>query len=140
MLPAFDTASLKATLPTLTPLIAGSSAKGLRAAMAGLAAHIPLASLVDAGWLNKPPKNLLLTCRDVLLAHPDPAVGPLLAQLLAGGKLDAASASSVQQRLNQLGLTGQGASASEESQADAASPASAAGGVDLKPRSPPSSA
>lgn len=76
MLPAFDTASLKATLPTLTPLIAGSSAKGLRAAMAGLAAHIPLASLVDAGWLNKPPKNLLLTCRDVLLAHPDPAVGP----------------------------------------------------------------
>lgn len=132
VLPAFDTASLKATLPTLTPLIAGSSAKGLRAAMAGLAAHIPLASLVDAGWLNKPPKNLLLTCRDVLLAHPDPAVGPLLAQLLAGGKLDAASASSVQQRLNQLGLTGQGASASEESQADAASPASAAGGVDLE--------
>ncbi|WP_046241051.1 hypothetical protein, partial [Delftia tsuruhatensis] len=43
-----------------------------------------------------------------------------------------ASASSVQQRLNQLGLTGQGASASEESQADAASPASAAGGVDLE--------
>lgn len=132
VLPAFDAASLKATLPTLTPLIAGSSAKGLRAAMAGLAAHIPLASLVDAGWLNKPPKNLLLTCRDVLLAHPDPAVGPLLAQLLAGGKLDAASASSVQQRLQQLGLTGQGASVSDESQADAASPASAAGGVDLQ--------
>jgi len=132
VLPVLDTASLKATLPTLTPLIAGSSAKGLRAAMAGLAAHIPLASLVDAGWLNKPPKNLLLTCRDVLLTHPDPAVGPLLAQLLAGGKLDAASASSVQQRLQQLGLTGQGASTSEESQADAASPASAAGGVDLE--------
>ena len=132
VLPVLDTASLKAALPTLTPLIAGSSAKGLRAAMAGLAAHIPLASLVDAGWLNKPPKNLLLTCRDVLLAHPDPAVGPLLAQLLAGGKLDAASASSVQQRLQQLGLTGQGASTSEESQADAASPASAAGGVDLE--------
>lgn len=132
VLPVLDTASLKAALPTLTPLIAGSSAKGLRAAMAGLAAHIPLASLVDAGWLNKPPKNLLLTCRDVLLAHPDPAVGPLLAQLLAGGKLDAASASSVQQRLQQLGLTGQGASVSEESQADAASPASAAGGVDLE--------
>lgn len=132
VLPVLDTASLKAALPTLTPLIAGSSAKGLRAAMAGLAAHIPLASLVDAGWLNKPPKNLLLTCRDVLLAHPDPAVGPLLAQLLAGGKLDAASASSVQQRLQQLGLTGQGASTSEESQADAASPAPAAGGVDLE--------
>ena len=132
VLPVLDTASLKAALPTLTPLIAGSSAKGLRAAMAGLAAHIPLASLVDAGWLNKPPKNLLLTCRDVLLAHPDPAVGRLLAQLLAGGKLDAASASSVQQRLQQLGLTGQGASTSEESQADAASPASAAGGVDLE--------
>lgn len=132
VLPVLDTASLKAALPTLTPLIAGSSAKGLRAAIAGLAAHIPLASLVDAGWLNKPPKNLLLTCRDVLLAHPDPAVGPLLAQLLAGGKLDAASASSVQQRLQQLGLTGQGASTSEESQADAASPASVAGGVDLE--------
>ena len=132
MLPVLDTASLKAALPALTAIITGSSAKGLRAAMAGLAAHIPLASLVDAGWLNKPPKNLLLTCRDVLLAHPDPAVGPLLAQLLAGGKLDAASASSVQQRLQQLGLTGQGASTSEESQADAASPASAAGGVDLE--------
>ncbi|KZK31572.1 hypothetical protein A4F85_02250 [Delftia sp. GW456-R20] len=132
VLPVLDTASLKAALPALTAIITGSSAKGLRAAMAGLAAHIPLASLVDAGWLNKPPKNLLLTCRDVLLAHPDPAVGPLLAQLLAGGKLDAASASSVQQRLQQLGLTGQGASTSEESQADAASPASAAGGVDLE--------
>lgn len=131
VLPVLDTASLKAALPALTAIITGSSAKGLRAAMAGLAAHIPLASLVDAGWLNKPPKNLLLTCRDVLLAHPDPAVGPLLAQLLAGGKLDAASASSVQQRLQQLGLTGQGASTSDESQADAASPASAAGGVDL---------
>lgn len=132
VLPVLDTASLKAALPALTAIITGSSAKGLRAAMAGLAAHIPLASLVDAGWLNKPPKNLLLTCRDVLLAHPDPAVGPLLAQLLAGGKLDAASASSVQQRLQQLGLTGQGASTSEEGQADAASPASAAGGVDLE--------
>ncbi|ATH15859.1 hypothetical protein CHL79_27345 [Delftia acidovorans] len=132
VLPVLDTASLKAALPALTAIITGSSAKGLRAAMAGLAAHIPLASLVDAGWLNKPPKNLLLTCRDVLLAHPDPAVGPLLAQLLAGGKLDAASASSVQQRLQQLGLTGQGASTSDESQADAASPASAAGGVDLQ--------
>lgn len=132
VLPVLDTASLKAALPALTAIITGSSAKGLRAAMAGLAAHFPLASLVDAGWLNKPPKNLLLTCRDVLLAHPDPAVGPLLAQLLAGGKLDAASASSVQQRLQQLGLTGQGASTSEESQADAASPASAAGGVDLE--------
>ncbi|MBO0987871.1 DUF4132 domain-containing protein [Delftia sp. SD018] len=132
VLPVLDTASLKAALPALTAIITGSSAKGLRAAMAGLAAHIPLASLVDAGWLNKPPKNLLLTCRDVLLAHPDPAVGPLLAQLLAGGKLDAASASSVQQRLQQLGLTGQGASTSDESQADAASPASAAGGVDLE--------
>nr|WP_216294307.1 DUF4132 domain-containing protein [Delftia acidovorans]MCA1069066.1 hypothetical protein [Delftia acidovorans] len=132
VLPVLDTASLRAALPALTAIITGSSAKGLRAAMAGLAAHIPLASLVDAGWLNKPPKNLLLTCRDVLLAHPDPAVGPLLAQLLAGGKLDAASASSLQQRLQQLGLTGQGASTSEESQADAASPASAAGGVDLQ--------
>ena len=132
VLPVLDTASLKAALPALTAIITGSSAKGLRAAMAGLAAHIPLASLVDAGWLNKPPKNLLLTCRDVLLAHPDPAVGPLLAQLLAGGKLDAASASSVQQRLQQLGLTGQGASTSDESQADAASPVSAAGGVDLE--------
>lgn len=132
VLPVLDTASLKAALPALTAIITGSSAKGLRAAMAGLAAHIPLASLLDAGWLNKPPKNLLLTCRDVLLAHPDPAVGPLLAQLLAGGKLDAASASSVQQRLQQLGLTGQGASTSEESQADAASPASAAGGVELE--------
>ncbi|WP_199135607.1 DUF4132 domain-containing protein [Delftia sp. ASV31] len=132
VLPVLDTASLKAALPALTAIITGSSAKGLRAAMAGLAAHIPLASLVDAGWLNKPPKNLLLTCRDVLLAHPDPAVGPLLAQLLAGGKLDAASASSVQQRLQQLGLTGQGASVSDESQADAASPASAAGGVELE--------
>ncbi|MCG3783263.1 DUF4132 domain-containing protein [Delftia acidovorans] len=132
VLPVLDTASLKAALPALTAIITGSSAKGLRAAMAGLAAHFPLASLVDAGWLNKPPKNLLLTCRDVLLAHPDPAVGPLLAQLLAGGKLDAASASSVQQRLQQLGLTGQGASTSDESQADAASPASAAGGVDLE--------
>ncbi|WP_447915557.1 DUF4132 domain-containing protein [Delftia acidovorans] len=132
VLPVLDTASLKVALPALTAIITGSSAKGLRAAMAGLAAHIPLASLVDAGWLNKPPKNLLLTCRDVLLAHPDPAVGPLLAQLLAGGKLDAASASSVQQRLQQLGLTGQGASVSDESQADAASPASAAGGVDLE--------
>ncbi|APE49735.1 hypothetical protein BO996_18800 [Delftia sp. HK171] len=132
VLPVLDTASLKAALPALTAIITGSSAKGLRAAMTGLAAHIPLASLVDAGWLNKPPKNLLLTCRDVLLAHPDPAVGPLLAQLLAGGKLDAASASSVQQRLQQLGLTGQGASTSDESQADAASPASAAGGVDLE--------
>lgn len=132
VLPVLDTASLKAALPALTAIITGSSAKGLRAAMAGLAAHIPPASMLDAGWLNKPPKNLLLTCRDVLLAHPDPAVGPLLAQLLAGGKLDAASASSVQQRLQQLGLTGQGASTSEESQADAASPASAAGGVDLE--------
>ena len=132
VLPVLDTASLKAALPALTAIITGSSAKGLRAAMAGLAAHIPPASMLDAGWLNKPPKNLLLTCRDVLLAHPDPAVGPLLAQLLAGGKLDAASASSVQQRLQQLGLTGQGASTSDESQADAASPASAAGGVDLE--------
>lgn len=132
VLPVLDTASLKAALPALTAIITGSSAKGLRAAMAGLAAHIPPASMLEAGWLNKPPKNLLLTCRDVLLVHPDPAAGPLLAQLLAGGKLDAASASSVQQRLNQLGLAGQGAPASEESQVDTASPASAAGGMDLE--------
>lgn len=132
VLPVLDTASVKAALPALTAIITGSSAKGLRAAMAGLAAHIPPASMLEAGWLNKPPKNLLLTCRDVLLVHSDPAAGPLLAQLLAGGKLDAASASSVQQRLNQLGLAGQGALASEESQADAASPTPAAGGVDLE--------
>lgn len=107
LLPTLDAASLQAALPTLTSIIAGSSAKGLRTAVAALAAQLQPDWLVQAGWLEQPNKNLLLACRDVLLVHPDPGAGPLLAQLLAGAKLDAASASSVRQRLQQLGLSGQ---------------------------------
>lgn len=125
LLPALEGPSLQAALPTLTAVIAGSSAKGLRTAVAALAARLQPAWLVEAGWLDKPARNLLLACRDVLLAHPDPAAGPLLAQLLAGGKLDAASASSVQQRLQQLGLAGPAAAAGH-----AGEPAARAGEAD----------
>lgn len=102
LLPVLDRDSLHAALPVLARIITGSSAKGLRASLARVARLIEPARLVAAGWLNKPPKNLLLACRDVLLAHPDAAAAPLLAQLLADGKLDAASASLVEQRLRQL--------------------------------------
>ncbi len=104
ILPAFDRDTLRATLPTLTPIISGSSSKALRAALADIAGQFEPAWLIEAGWLKKPPKNLLLICRDVLLAHPDPSAGPLLAELLASGKLDIASASTVTQRLQTLGL------------------------------------
>lgn len=107
ILPAFDRDTLRATLPTLTPIISGSSSKALRAALADIAGQFEPAWLIEAGWLKKPPKNLLLVCRDVLLAHPDPSAGPLLAELLASGKLDVASASTVAQRLQALGLAGQ---------------------------------
>ena len=103
ILPVFDRDTLRAALPTLTTIIAGSSAKTLRATLASIAEQFEPAALVEAGWLRKPPKNLLLVCRDVLLAHPDPSAGPLLAELLASGKLDVASASTVSQRLQELG-------------------------------------
>lgn len=107
IIPTFDRDTLRIALPQLTAIVSGSSSKTLRASLAGVAGQIEPAWLTEAGWLKKPPKNLLLTCRDVLLAHPDPAAGPLLAELLATGKLDAASASIVAQRLQVSGLAGQ---------------------------------
>lgn len=115
LLPTLDAASLSVALPVLTKVVAGSSSKALREALSGIAARFAPAELVAAGWLRKPPKNLLLACRDVLLAHPDAAVVPLLNELLAGGKLDAASASMVEERLQPLG---QGADAPAENASD----------------------
>jgi hypothetical protein len=124
LLAQLDAVALKWALPVLTPVIAGSSAKALRAAVAAQAAQFSLADIVEAGWLRKPPKNLLLACRDLLLAHPDAAAAPLLAELLATGRLDAASASTVGQRLHQLGhMPGPAALADAPAHAPAAQPA-----------------
>lgn len=120
LLPTLDAASLSVALPVLTRVVAGSSSKALRDALSGIAARFAPADLVAAGWLRKPPKNLLLACRDVLLAHSDPSAAPLLAELLAGGKLDAASASMVEERLQQLG---QGVAGPTEDAAGEAVPA-----------------
>ncbi|MDX9699014.1 MAG: DUF4132 domain-containing protein [Rhodocyclaceae bacterium] len=120
LLPVLDAGSLKGALPVLTKVVAGSTSKALREALAAGAQRFEPADLVAAGWLKKPPKNLLLTCRDVLLKHPDPAAGPLLAELLASGKLDVASASMVEARLQQLGL------AVDKAAAEAVTPGTAA--------------
>lgn len=104
LVPLLDAVILEGALPQLGKVVAGSSSKALREALAKAMTKVAPARLAAAGWLAVRGKNMQLACRDILLAHPDAAAGPLLAELLAAGGLDAVSASTVEARLQQLGL------------------------------------
>ena len=91
-------------LPSLTDTIKSSHSKGLRLFLKSRADALQPEQIEVSGWVKKPVKNLMVVARDVLLAHSNPEVGPLLEKLLASGKLDAGSASQVETRLIQLGL------------------------------------
>ncbi|MES2818259.1 MAG: DUF4132 domain-containing protein [Pseudomonadota bacterium] len=104
LLPILDATTFKAILPHLATVVAGSSSKALRETLANCAKKLAPNDFAEAGWLKQKAKNLQLAYRDILLAHPDPAASPLLAELLAGGRLDAAAASTVQAHLQKLGI------------------------------------
>ncbi|HLD68323.1 MAG TPA: DUF4132 domain-containing protein [Pseudomonas sp.] len=106
LLPLLEVATFKASLPHLATVVAGSSSKALRETLADCAKKLAPGDFAEAGWLKHKAKNLQLAYRDILLTHPDPAAGPLLAELLAAGRLDAAAASTVQAHLQKLGLLG----------------------------------
>ena len=95
---------LNLCLPGLTGTLKSSHSKGLRLFLKSRADALQPEQIEACGWVKKPVKNLMVVARDVLLAHSNPEVGPLLEKLLASGKLDAGSASQVEARLIQLGL------------------------------------
>lgn len=111
LLPALRAGTLARLLPQLGKASARSAAKGLRAALAQALAALPPDAPKTAGWLAKPNKHLLLAYRDVLIAHPDPAAAPLIAELLAGGLLDAVAAAPLEARLQALGQVPEGGGA-----------------------------
>lgn len=114
VLPLLEADRFRSLLPQLGKVLAGSSSKALREAMARAAQVLSADEIVATGWLTVRTKNLQLACRDLLLAHPDPAAVPLLAELLAGGGLDAGSASVLQAHLQALGAVASTAGAAAE--------------------------
>ena len=98
-----DAASLRLAASHIGPSIAGSGSKALRESLTKAFAQLPPAALTELGWLQQKQKNLRLACRDILMAHPDPAALSLLAELYASGSLDAASASEVRAHLDARG-------------------------------------
>lgn len=114
LLPQLDQAMLRTQVPLLGELLAASGSRALREAVAGmmrtLDADALTAAFVSHGWLQQRGKNMQLACRDILLAHPDPAVAPLLLELLRGG-LELGAESQVEARLQALGVAVPGAAA-----------------------------
>ncbi len=104
LLPLLDPALIRANLALLGELLAASSSKALREAATQAMRDFSPAEIAASGWLEIAGKNMQLACRDILLGHPDPAVVPLLRQLLDGGALDLGSASRVEVRLQELGV------------------------------------
>lgn len=107
LLPQLDPAVLREHLPLLGELLSASGSRALREAVAGFMRTLEVDAVVDTfstnGWLSQRNKNMQLACRDILLAHPDPAVSPLLLELLRGG-LDLGSESQVEEHLQKLGV------------------------------------
>lgn len=112
LLAQLDPAMLHARLPLLGELLAASSSRALREAVArfmqGLDAQAVGAVFESNAWLQRREKAMQLACRDILLAHPDPGVAPLLQALLRTG-LDLGSESMVEGRLLALGVPVPGA-------------------------------
>lgn len=104
LLPELKASLSPAVLQGICKVMAGSSSKALREALAKALAKVPLADLDAAGWFNIKGKNALLGLRDVLLGHSDPAAAIQLQALLDGGKLDIASSGIIEAHLNKLGL------------------------------------
>lgn len=102
ILPADNLARI---LSALTGPISSSSSKTLRQAVTTATKKIPLTAIANAGWLAIKNKNMRLTCRDILMAHPDNVLAAqLLQQLIAASSFDAASTSSIIRHLKQLGV------------------------------------
>ncbi|WP_164557779.1 DUF4132 domain-containing protein [Massilia atriviolacea] len=102
LIPLLSEDILRSVLPDLGTLIGKSASKTLREAVSRMGRRLDIADIVQAGWLDVRNKNLRLACKDLLMAHPDQAsASPLLAAMLAGGQLDAATASTVQAHLAQ---------------------------------------
>lgn len=96
LIPLLSTGQLRAMLPELGAMIAKSTSKAVRDAMVAASAALSIDDIRASGWLDVRNKNLRLTCRDILLTHPDKAGAmPLLTTMLADGGLDAAAASSL---------------------------------------------
>ncbi|TDF28896.1 DUF4132 domain-containing protein [Delftia tsuruhatensis] len=112
LLAQLDPAMLHARLPLLGELLAASSSRALREAVArfmqGLDAQAVGAVFESNAWLQRREKAMQLACRDILLVHPDPGVAPLLQALLRTG-LDLGSESMVEGRLLALGVPVPGA-------------------------------
>lgn len=118
LLPQLDPSLLHGLLPQLGDLLSGSNSRALRDAVARCMQALDVQALgavfESTGWLARREKQMQLACRDILLAHPDPGVAPLLQALLRTG-LDLGSESMVEARLLALGvqvpgaLAGQGA-------------------------------
>lgn len=102
LIPLLDADLLRTVLPDVGTLIGKSASKSLRDAIAEAGKTLAIADIVQAGWLKVRNKNLRLACKDLLMAHPDQSsASPLLADMLAGGQLDPATASSVEAHLAQ---------------------------------------
>lgn len=114
LLPLLDADTLRRLLPLLARRLTASGAKTLRVCLVGLSARIEPVDLRATGWLESSSRYLLQTCGDILLAHPDPAAHPLLAELLASGRLDVALASRVEAHLQTAGGAGERARAAAE--------------------------
>ncbi|CAB5669818.1 Uncharacterised protein [Delftia tsuruhatensis] len=112
LLGQMDPALVRSQLPLLGELLAASSSKALREAVArcvqALDAQDVLQLFERTGWLGRGERQMQLACRDILLAHADRRVAPLLRQLLGTG-LDLGSESMVEGRLLALGEPSPGA-------------------------------
>jgi hypothetical protein len=117
LLGQMDPEVVRSQLPLLGELLAASSSKALREAVArcvqALDAQAVLQLFESTGWLGRGERAMQLACRDILLAHADPGVAPLLRQLLGKG-LDLGSESMVEARLLVLGEPVPGALAAGE--------------------------
>lgn len=104
LMPLLDQSLSTEVLQGICKVMAGSSSKALREALAKALAKVPLADLEKAGWFSTKGKNTLLGLLAVLMGHTDPAAASQLQALLEGGKLDIASAEAIETHLKKRGL------------------------------------
>jgi hypothetical protein len=112
LLSQLDPALVRGQLPLLGELLSASNSRALRDAVARRVQALEAAAVgelfTSTGWLQRRERQMQLACRDILLAHPDPGVAPLLQALLRAG-LDLGSESMVEGRLLALGVPVAGA-------------------------------
>jgi hypothetical protein len=103
LMPILTSEQLNACLPLITQVIACGPSKLLHKTLVTRANELDVSTLANGGWAKNPDLNLFPTARDVLSGHDNPAVAPLIEQMLDTTQMDANSISQLETQLVELG-------------------------------------